>query len=253
MAMAAAASMSDGPAYRGSGSRNGCAVMLRWLIGVVLAAGLTASLAWSLTTVLAQQKPSPPKPAPAQQQQTQQQQTQQQQTQQQQTQQQQTQQQQTQQQQTQQQQTQQQPAMPVSTEQALYLVRSTLLTLNDANQSGNYTVLRDLAAPDFRRTIPPRTCRRFFPTCDGDLDAAAAVRGAVRGRGAGQNLFPDAVQRFSAAPQIRDRPMHRMCEGPGSAAHHFMLRCARDTVDVAEHQLDPAADAVNFNATPFMQ
>jgi hypothetical protein len=94
--------------------------MLRWLIGVVLAAGLTASLAWSLTTVLAQQKPSPPKPAPAQQQQTQQQQTQ------------------------------QQPAMPVSTEQALYLVRSTLLTLNDANQSGNYTVLRDLAAPDFQ-------------------------------------------------------------------------------------------------------
>jgi hypothetical protein len=45
---------------------------------------------------------------------------------------------------------QQQPAMPVSTEQALYLIRSTLLTLNDANRSGNYTVLRDLAAPDFQ-------------------------------------------------------------------------------------------------------
>ncbi len=44
----------------------------------------------------------------------------------------------------------QQPAMPVSTEQALYLIRSTLLTLNDANRSGNYTVLRDLAAPDFQ-------------------------------------------------------------------------------------------------------
>src|SRR6201982_2277937 len=48
------------------------------------------------------------------------------------------------------QQTQQQPAAPVSTEQALYLIRSTLLTLNDANRSGNYTVLRDLAAPDFQ-------------------------------------------------------------------------------------------------------
>jgi hypothetical protein len=35
-------------------------------------------------------------------------------------------------------------------EQALYLVRSTLLTINDANRSGNYTVLRDLAAPDFQ-------------------------------------------------------------------------------------------------------
>jgi hypothetical protein len=44
----------------------------------------------------------------------------------------------------------QQQTMPVSTEQALYLVRSTLLTLNDANLSGNYSVLRDLAAPDFQ-------------------------------------------------------------------------------------------------------
>jgi hypothetical protein len=54
------------------------------------------------------------------------------------------------QQQQQQQQGQQQPTLPVTTEQALYLIRSTLLTLNDANRSGNYTVLRDLAAPDFQ-------------------------------------------------------------------------------------------------------
>jgi hypothetical protein len=46
--------------------------------------------------------------------------------------------------------TQQQPQLPVSPEQALYLIRSTLLTLNDANRSGNYSVLRDLAAPDFQ-------------------------------------------------------------------------------------------------------
>jgi hypothetical protein len=44
----------------------------------------------------------------------------------------------------------QQQNLPVSVEQALYLIRSTLLTLNDANRSGNYTVLRDLAAPDFQ-------------------------------------------------------------------------------------------------------
>jgi hypothetical protein len=42
------------------------------------------------------------------------------------------------------------PSLPVGIEQALYLIRSTLLTLNDANHSGNYTVLRDLAAPDFQ-------------------------------------------------------------------------------------------------------
>jgi hypothetical protein len=43
----------------------------------------------------------------------------------------------------------QQPAQP-GVEQVLYLIRSTLLTLNDANRSGNYTVLRDLAAPAFQ-------------------------------------------------------------------------------------------------------
>jgi hypothetical protein len=42
------------------------------------------------------------------------------------------------------------PPLPVGIEQALYLIRSTLLTLNDANHSGNYSVLRDLAAPDFQ-------------------------------------------------------------------------------------------------------
>ncbi|WP_198028214.1 hypothetical protein [Bradyrhizobium sp. WSM1743] len=48
------------------------------------------------------------------------------------------------------------PAAPVRTklhvplDQALLLVRSTLLTLNDANHSGNYTVLRDLASREFQ-------------------------------------------------------------------------------------------------------
>lgn len=89
---------------------------------------LAAILVWALAGALAQQQSAAPKPAasppaknapaasPKQQQQPQQ----------------------------------QQPSMPVSTEQALYLIRSTLLTLNDANRSGNYTVLRDLAAPDFQ-------------------------------------------------------------------------------------------------------
>lgn len=41
------------------------------------------------------------------------------------------------------------PPLQTSIEQALYLIRSTLMTLNDANRSGNYSVLRDLATPDF--------------------------------------------------------------------------------------------------------
>jgi hypothetical protein len=42
------------------------------------------------------------------------------------------------------------PNVQVPLDQALLLVRTTLLTLNDANRSGNYTVLRDLASPTFQ-------------------------------------------------------------------------------------------------------
>ncbi len=42
------------------------------------------------------------------------------------------------------------PSPPIGPEQTLYMIRSTLMTLNDANRSGNYTVLRDLSAPDFQ-------------------------------------------------------------------------------------------------------
>jgi hypothetical protein len=43
-------------------------------------------------------------------------------------------------------------------------------------------------------------------------------------------LFPDAVQRISGAPQIRDRSRFGVRNDPGSAAHHQMvLRRARET------------------------
>jgi hypothetical protein len=54
----------------------------------------------------------------------------------------------------------QQPAVGVA--QALYLVRSTLLRLNDANRSGNYTVLHDLAAPGFREKNSPADLALIF-------------------------------------------------------------------------------------------
>ena len=56
-----------------------------------------------------------------------------------------------------------QTAQPVSPGQALYLVRSTLMMLDDANRSGNYTVLRDLAAPDFQaRNSSADLAQSFF-------------------------------------------------------------------------------------------
>lgn len=55
-----------------------------------------------------------------------------------------------------------QPKLAVGLEQALYLIRSTLLTLNDANRSGNYSVLHDLAAPDFQAKNSPADLAQIF-------------------------------------------------------------------------------------------
>jgi hypothetical protein len=69
-----------------------------------------------------------------------------------------------------------QQKLPVSLEQALYLIRSTLLTLNDANRSGNYTVLRDLAAPSFQARNSAADLARIFADLRGrhfDLFAVA--------------------------------------------------------------------------------
>src|SRR5579875_1339606 len=52
--------------------------------------------------------------------------------------------------------------LPVSLQQALYLIRSALLTLNDANRSGNYSVLHDLAAPNFQAKNTPADLARIF-------------------------------------------------------------------------------------------
>jgi hypothetical protein len=44
----------------------------------------------------------------------------------------------------------------------LLLLRTTLLTLNDAVQSGNYTVLRDVAAPSFREANSAARLAQIF-------------------------------------------------------------------------------------------
>jgi hypothetical protein len=53
-------------------------------------------------------------------------------------------------------------AQGISSQQALYLVRYILLAVNDANRSGNYTVLRDLAAPDFQAKNSPADLAQIF-------------------------------------------------------------------------------------------
>ncbi len=53
--------------------------------------------------------------------------------------------------------------------------------------------------------------------------------------------FPDAVQRVSAAPLIRDLRGRGVCDDPGPAAHHFVVRCVRET----NH--DPAFSAFSIS------
>jgi hypothetical protein len=45
-----------------------------------------------------------------------------------------------------------------------------------------------------------------------------------------RKLFRGCGAARSGAPLIRDRRILGACKGPGSAAHHFVVRCARETL-----------------------
>lgn len=57
----------------------------------------------------------------------------------------------------------------------LMLVRTTLLALDQANKTGNYTVLRDLGAPAFRSNDPSQLADIFAPHRREALDLAAVA------------------------------------------------------------------------------
>ena len=71
----------------------------------------------------------------------------------------------------------QQVVMP-SAEKIVLLVRSTLNTLNDAIQTGNFTVLRDMAAPGFREANSAARLSQLFSDISSkriDLSAVAVI------------------------------------------------------------------------------
>lgn len=69
----------------------------------------------------------------------------------------------------------QQVAMP-DADKVVLLLRSTLLTLNDALQTGNYTVLRDMGAPGFRdANTAARLTQIFAPLAAQGADLTAAA------------------------------------------------------------------------------
>jgi hypothetical protein len=62
-----------------------------------------------------------------------------------------------------------------SAESTIVLVRSTLLSLNDALRTGNYTVLRDLAAPSFRDANNAGRLHQIFANLSAQRIDLAAV------------------------------------------------------------------------------
>lgn len=68
--------------------------------------------------------------------------------------------------------------------QLLLLIRTTLLALSDAEQTGNFTVLRDLGAPGFREANPANKLGQTFASIGAqgvDLSAVAVIAPKLTG------------------------------------------------------------------------
>ena len=89
------------------------------------------------------------------------------------------------------------PLPPVpSDDKLLILINSTIIALNQANATGNYTVLRDMAAPAFKRVNSPERLAQVFANLrNRNLDLSPVV------------LFQPKLLR---KPAISDRGMLRI-------------------------------------------
>lgn len=64
---------------------------------------------------------------------------------------------------------------PIDRNGVLILIRTTLLALDDANKSGNYTVLRDLGAPAFQANTDARLAEIFAAQRKENLDLSGVA------------------------------------------------------------------------------
>src|SRR5215471_369947 len=64
---------------------------------------------------------------------------------------------------------------PIDRNGVLILIRSTLLALDHANKSGNYTVLRDLGSPGFQVNSDARLAEIFAAQRKDNLDLAGVA------------------------------------------------------------------------------
>ena len=88
--------------------------------------------------------------------------------------------------------------------QYLYLIRATLQTLSDANRTGNYTVLRDIAAPSFRAANTAADLARVFADPrQKNIDLAAALLLMPK---LAQAAHQDAQQRLVLTGHVPSQP-----------------------------------------------
>ena len=101
-----------------------------------------------------------------------------------------------------------QQAVPVvmpSAKQIVLLTRTALLTLNDAMQTGNYTVLHDAGAPSFRDANPPGRLAQIFSTLVArrvDLTLVAVMVPEIR-----EALLDQEARLLRLAGSFPTRPM----------------------------------------------
>jgi hypothetical protein len=92
----------------------------------------------------------------------------------------------------------------------LILIRSTVLALDQANKTGNYTVLRDLGAPGFQANTAARLAEIFASQRRDNLDLSgvAVIDPQLMGSGADRSRRHDAHGRVlplgAAAGEFRD-------------------------------------------------
>jgi hypothetical protein len=96
-------------------------------------------------------------------------------------------------------------------EKIVLLLRTSILTLNDALQTGNFTVLRDMGAPGFRdANTAARLSQSFSDLASKNIDLSpvshrAAIDGGAGARPAEGNVAPQRLfPRPTGADQFRD-------------------------------------------------
>jgi hypothetical protein len=87
----------------------------------------------------------------------------------------------------------------------LILIRSSLIALNQANVTGNYSVLRDIGAPDFKQANgADRLAQIFAPSWVGVTVATAPQVKFRRSERGGMSPAPKPASKWKRLPKLLD-------------------------------------------------